>query len=392
VTGARAVPFRSALPYLAPLVLIALEWGFLSPTPALGDHFQFWAAGRIVVDGRSPYDPTAWAAAIAPYGSSPEGVAANTITPDILGPAFWLYPPQTAFIFAPFAALPLSIGIPLLHLALLGACMAGAILTARAVGLQGIGLALGLSAAVVSLPFAIGVRDGHLDGIALTGMALSYAGLRGGRARTFASGTLLASLKPHVTAVFVVVALAYAAARDRRALFGAGALVALVAAAAEIRTPFPFAVVPTAVVDRSVGDSTSTTALARDLGGGAPLAALLVVLAIAAAAIALRWARPERRPAVAFGALSALSLVPITYLHEYDDLLTLPAILASLALATAGRPRVLVAAAAIALLAIVPWVLFFWWSLAGDERPWRTGLLGALPILALLLLAAAARE
>ncbi len=63
MTG-RAVA-RAIAPYLAPLAVLALEWRLLSPAPALADHFQFWAAGHMVVTGASPYDRAAWEAMAA---------------------------------------------------------------------------------------------------------------------------------------------------------------------------------------------------------------------------------------------------------------------------------------------------------------------------------------
>src|SRR5205814_7888163 len=110
-------------------------------------------------DGASPYDQGAWAA-MAAYGPLPGGVTTNTAIELAQARYPWLYPPQTAFAFAPFAALPLGVGIPLLHIAVLAGALGGVVAAARASGLRGGRLALALTLVVVSQPFVIGVRAG----------------------------------------------------------------------------------------------------------------------------------------------------------------------------------------------------------------------------------------
>jgi len=157
------------LPSAIPLLVMLLERPILSPMPAPADHFQFWAAGHLIATGRSPYERASWVE-MAAYGPVPEGAAVNTVLggPQVTG-TFWLYPPQTAFLFAPFGALPIPLGVQLLNLFVLAAAVLALVMAARCVGLSGSRLAFALTLAVTSAPFVVTVRDGHPTGVVLAG-------------------------------------------------------------------------------------------------------------------------------------------------------------------------------------------------------------------------------
>lgn len=381
---------RSIWPYVVPLGVIALEWQLLSPAPALADHFQFWAAGHLAATGRSPYDRDAWVA-MAALGAVPEGVAVSTVSQNLaLTRYMWLYPPQTAFALVPFGALPVALGVPLLHLAVLAATVLGVVLAARTIGLTGTRLAFALTLTAVSQPFVIGVRDGHPIGLVLAGLTLVFAGLRDRRAWPLALGVVLVSLKPHIAIAFGLAALLYVVVRRDRRTFAVAGL-ALAAVTIPPALLFPFAALGGAAEERLALDLSTIGALARDLGDGPALVAAIVLVALGATVAALRASSADRRDAVLFGAGMALSLALSPYVHDYDQLLVLPAAYAALRLAQGSRAELAVMALVALLVAVLPWVLFFWWPLLdqGDRR-FQAGALGALPILVLAGLAAAA--
>ncbi len=393
IRGRLRAAISAAWPYLAPIAVVALEWPLLSPMPAVADNFQFWAAGHLVASGASPYDRAAWEG-MAAYGPVAGGVALNTVPRNLRQTAaVWLYPPQTAFVFAPFGALPLSIGVPLLHFAVIAAAAGGVVLAARAVGLRGARLAFVLTLAAISQPFVIVVRNGHPDGLVLAGLALTFLGLRDQRAWQVAAGAVLVSIKPQIALAFVLAAVAYVIAhRDIRALAAAVGAVAAATIPAWSVHPFPIASLFGSTDQRLGLDLSTTAALARDLGGGVALTLSIAALSLGAAAYALRAARPAARAVVAFGSLTALSLVVAPYVHDYDELLALTAALAAAAIAAGTKIELRVVPLVAILVAAVPWLLFFWWPLLGQgDRPFQGGALGALPPLELIFLAAVVR-
>lgn len=382
---------RWIAPYLAPLAVLALEWRLLTPVPAVADHFQFWAAGHLAATGRSPYDRGAWEA-MAALGPVPGGVAISTVQQNLdLTEHLWIYPPQMAFALVPFGALPLEIGVPLFHLFIAVSAAIGVALAAHVAGLWGVRLAFALTLAAVSGPFVIGVRDGHPIGLLLAGMALVFLGLRDRRWWMLALGVTIVSLKPQLALFFGLGVLAYVLLRrDRTAFAVAGLTLTAVTLPAALAHPFPFAALSEAPAERLVLDLSTTAALARDLGGGTPLTVALWAVAFAAAVVAMRAPRRGLRGAVPFALVLGLSLVVLPYVHHYDQLLILPVAFTAIAVSAGTRRELPIAATVALLLAVISWALFLWWPLQGEEdRRLLWGPLGALPLLALLVLAAA---
>jgi hypothetical protein len=389
VTSTRAA--RALIPYLVPLLLIVIEWPVLWPAPALADHFQFWVAGHMVVTGQSPYDRSAWEAAAA-YGPIPGGVAVNTVIQNLaLTQVMWLYPPQTAFLFAPFGALPLTVGLALLQAFVLVTAALSLALSAWAMGLAGPRLAFALTLAALSQPFVITVRDGQLTGIVLAGMVLAYLGMRDRRPWLLGLGVALVSVKPHIAIAFGLGVLGYLLLKkDWRGLVVAAVALLCVTLPAEIRDPFPLALLTSAGGERLALDLSTVGAVARDLGGGAPLTALLLSVAVAAALVAVWSARPASRGAVALAALLVLSVVVAPYAHDYDQLLGVAALFAAIAVASGSRAELVTSGLAATVIAVLPWLLFFWWTLLGQgDRGFRAGPLGILPVLVAVVLAVA---
>ena len=346
----------------------------------------------MAVTGQSPYDRASWEAAAA-YGPEPGGVAASTVARNLqLTRAVWLYPPHAAFAFAPFGALPIELGVPLLHLFVAAVAFVGTATAARATGLTGGPLALALTGAVVSQPFVISVRDGHPIGLLLLGATLAYLGLRRRRHWPLVAGAVLLSFKPQVAALFGVGVIAtLVARRDWRGI--ALTLIALVAALApaELIDPFPFSDVAAATGERLAADLSTLPALARDMGGGVLLTLLLALGLIAACAAAVRVTRGERRANAAFASLLLGSLAVSPYVHDYDLLLCVPAAFVAVGFGMRTRHELPIALGAAGILIVVPWLLFYWWPLAGQgDRIYLGGALGGVPVVFALMLAAAA--
>jgi hypothetical protein len=381
-------------PYAAALLAVLLEWGLLTPEPARADHFQFWAAGHIVATGGSVYDRGAWSE-MAAYGELPDGIAINTVIGNLPKTQdFWLYPPQTAIVLAPFGALPLASGIALLHVFIVATALLAVALSLRAVGLVGVPLGLALVLAVASEPFVMSARAGHPVGLVLLGCALIFLGLRDRRWWLIALGVPLATIKAHIAIAFLVACVVYVLwTRSARAAAAALAGVLLFILPAYLRDPFPVTKLLIAANERSDFDVASATAFAREVGGGPALAAALVLLAGAAAAALIVRAPASLRGGVAFGALVALSLAVAPYAHDYDQLLVLPA--AALPLLGAADPLRAPSrtAAATVLLFLLPYVLLFWWDLGGvpDHSP-RLAAMGVLPLIVLAGAAAFGRR
>ena len=372
--------------------MLLLGLPLLWPTPLVGDNFQFWVAGRMVVSGVSPYDRASWVAAAA-YGAVPGGVAVNTAGLNLaITQQVWLYPPQTAFLFAPFGALPLEIGVPLLHLFILITTFAGIALAASFSGLRGAALGLVLALAILSETFVIPVRNGHPIGLLLIGGVLLLRGVAVRDLRAVALGTALLTLKPQLVLPLAVAAVAYAAARkDQRALTVMAVSAIAVTLPFELLTPFPIGALFESGAERLRVDLSTLPALARDLGDGTALAVGLAALMISLCALSLAWVPREWRGRVAAGSLFALSPALVPYTHDYDLLFGVPAVFVAVALAVAqGRRRIGLLIGSVAL-SFAPWLLFYWWPLTGDgSRRFLGGPLGAVPLVFALALAAVA--
>jgi hypothetical protein len=385
----RSAVARAAAVYAVPLVLVVVLWPILFPIPAVGDDFQFWAAGHMVVTGQSPYDRASWEA-VAAYGPYPGGNINTTQINLGITTAVWLYPPQTAFLFAPFGALPYEIGVPLLHLFILLTGLLAIVAAAREVGLRGARLSFALSIAIVSQPFVVSVRDGHPIGLLVLGAILVYAGVVRQHNGATVLGTALLTLKPHLTGLFALGAFAYLVWRRDWSRVGAMiAGAALITLPFEIATPFPIAALIASGGERVAVDVSTLPALARDLGGGLLLAAGLALLTGAACVVAFVRTPAELRARVALASALIGSLALIPYAHDYDTLLIVPVAFVLLAIGVGSRAEAAIALITTVAILVVPWLLFWWYLADEPHRVLRSGPLGAVPIVLALVLAAA---
>jgi hypothetical protein len=346
----------------------------------------------MIATGQSPYDRTSWEA-VAAYGPEPGGLAANTAALNLrITNAVWLYPPQTAFLFAPFGALPYEVGVPLLHLFILLTGLLALAAGAWVAGLRGVPLAFALTIAVVSQPFVISVRNGHPIGLLVLGAALVIVGIARRRDAPAALGAALLTLKPQLVVIFALGAIASVVwRRDWRRLAAMALGTVLATLPFELATPFPVGTLLASGGERLAVDLSTLPALARDLGGDVPLVIALALVTAALCAVAFVRAPSVLRPRVAFAVALIGSLALVPYAHDYDMLFALPAVFVALALAAGSRAGSAVALLGTIALVFVPWLLFYWWPLAGEpSRRFLGGPLGAVPVVFALALAAAA--
>src|SRR5207249_651226 len=110
-------PVRRIAPWLGPLIVLFIELPSMWTSPHVGDWFLFWYAGHLTAAGLSPYEPASWLPAATQYGAVAGRIAFTSLSGvDVTRPdARWLWPPFVGLALAPFGALPLEIGVPLLH-------------------------------------------------------------------------------------------------------------------------------------------------------------------------------------------------------------------------------------------------------------------------------------
>jgi len=387
------VRFRSVAPYLALAAALAGVWPILwPPGPNLGDHFLLWNVGRMVIEGRSPYDPVAWADAAARFpGPVVEDAAVNVI-PNLQGTGtIWAYPPWTALLFAPFGALPVGLGTSALHLAYVLAGIAASVAFARSFAWRArTTYAVALAISATFQPFVMGTRAGQFGAFILLGIALAFRGLAGG-AGTRSAGALLCSVKPHLFGVFApVFIVVLVRVRGARQLVMPAAVVTVVAATTLLRYPDAIPAMARGVAERTaaVGLFATTWAVVRELTGGVDglVVAILIGAAILASIVAVGRADPELRLPLALACSLALSLVVSPYVQSYDDIVLLPGAFVALYAAERAAPpvRSALAVATIVVAAIAPWLAILTQMLSGTQAA-----SGALPFLFVALLLAA---
>jgi hypothetical protein len=365
-----------------PFLVVVLAAGLLA-SPSANDFFQFWWAGHLVAIGRSPYDPAAWTAAIA-YGPAAGAVAQNCVASDAAA-CLWIYPPWTAWMFAPSGALGPEAGIATQRIALLAALAGGVVLWARAARATDASVAPLLVAVAASAPFVRDIVTGHFEGLLLIGLFLLGTGLRDTGTWRIVAGTLLLALKPHLFLALAPLVVVWLVSRRayRTLLVTAVALAALaVVGVASDPSAWP-AVLGRSTAKQELGGATTWGFSAAIAGTGAPLVAtILVAVAVVSAVLAWRWSRPPDRATVLVGAGSALSLAVAPYLQSYDLVLLCPAV--AIALAALRRPAAVVAAAVVIGTTWLAYLL----ELSGDPRAFA----GVLPAVMLAALALSVRQ
>lgn|GEM_PF-1129588 len=318
---ARHVPLAVAL-----IVTLPLLW----PTSYPGDHFTFWAAGRIVASGHSPYDARAWtdpaidAAAATGLVTDMRSVIAQCCA------VIWAYPPWTAVALAPFGALPLPLGVPLFHLTSLTAAVVAAVALARSLPWLDQRLyALALALFALSEPFIIGVRGGHFVGLLLGGVFLVQLGLLRNRLWPLVVGTVLLSLKPHAALVLAAVVLAYLLTHKRWShIAWTSATLGAIAIPSLIAYPDSLAAIAAGSRERAgVQGGTTWTLLSQLDGAWLEMFAAALLFALATVSIlSVRLAPARFRIHATVAAALVIGLAAVPYLQDHDHLLFVPAL------------------------------------------------------------------
>jgi Glycosyltransferase family 87 len=388
MVGSRAL--RVLLPLVPMILAIAALWPLARPIEGVGDTFQFWFAGHLVATGRSPYDRPAWAAAGSIYGPPAANVAMACADPNA-GACAWVYPPATAWLFAPFGVADVNLGLSGVNAFVLLTAFIGVLAAVVMFGPSGGGArTLLLMTAVSSHPFVYDIHAGHFIGLELLGVAAMTHGLRERRDWWLVFAVLALSLTPHLFIVLIpIVVFALVARRRWRSIAWSAAALFAVLIAGAIAQPEAFS----AILERA-GAKTALTwstpwALAQVIAPAAPLLVFgaLVGLAAIAAITVFSAAPPDDRELALISAGTALSLAVTPYAQPYDLLLLVPAI----AFAARGVARA-PAAPRVALLAALPLVYVggTWFPLFA-ARLWEDGnrMLGLVPVLVLALAAIA---
>jgi hypothetical protein len=383
---------RSLLTYVLFIVLLVAA-APIGPTEITGDAFYFWYAGHLVVTGTSPYDHHAWAAA-GSYGDLAVNVVANCTPSADTAECLWVYPPLTAWLFAPFALFDVHTGLILLRLFSFITAAVGVVLLGRWIRPQSqLTRALTICACVVSQPFVFDVHAGHFEGLGIIGLVLLAGGLNSRRALPVVLGALLLSLKPHL---YILVAATVLVVLLRRhqwwSLAMTAATLTSVIGLSLVRYPEALsAMVNGSSVKAASGIGWATTlAFAGSLVPDSAWLGDLVVFAIAFAGlwVALRFIPRAFQVDALIAGAAALSLVFSPFVHPYDLMSTFLAF--ALALAIAGQLpiafRIFLQSLFALTLAIGTWIAI----VASNVQERVQGPPGALPVLALVFLGTAA--
>lgn len=389
---------RRCLPFVGLGLASWYAWPIVPDTPQLGDHFLFWFAGNLVLNGGSPYDLSSWQL-MRTYGPMPEGAVVNVLygVGDSQLENLWAHPPWTALAMVPFGALPLTAGVLAWHAVLVIAGLAVLVAGAWSVGLRrGPALAVALAAVALSNPFVTALRTGHFDVLVALGAVLLTIGLVRARPPLVVIGALVAVLKPHVV-LFVLPVAAWTLVRAR----AWGTIVATIAPLAAM-TAVSLAVVPlylprlVARLDvKSENGLATTWELGRQLMPSQPLglAVLLILMAFVSAVVVYRATPVEGRTAVRMALAMALSLVVAPYANAYDGVLLAP--LVFVAFGFLERRPIALAITGIAVVGLS------WWLSVGLVADWASqsataivpiGTLGGAACIALLTRAVTLRS
>jgi hypothetical protein len=382
---------KHVLPWLLPGLLIALELPFVWTIPHVGEWFVFWYAGHLVATGQSPYEPASWLAATRDYGALPHGITVNTFDGWDLSrvqlDGRWLWPPLAGILLAPFGALPLDVGIPLMHVVWIAAGLASAFALVRILVPPPL-RPLALAVVVVSPPLVQVMRASSVTLAILPSVVVVFAALRRKSGAWLGVAVSGLSIRIQLFAILAAALLVQLAVRRLwRVTLIAVAVWALVAIAALALSPVPLDPSLLEAARRfTEHDNVSTWRLAWAIDPDlvAPIALTLIGATALLVAIAIRNAGTARDEVLVAASLAfAVGVQP--YAHMYDQLALVPAWLIALRSSALWPAR----ARALLVAAIIVVALGYGWAgyLVGAAGMRAAGALG--PLFALALLAGA---
>lgn len=385
---------KRLVPWFGPLIVLILEVPFIWTSPHVGEWFAFWYAGHVIARGASVYDPTAWVSAARDYGPVAHGIAINTsagVGLTVLEhDSRWIWPPMVGILLAPFGALPVEVGVPLLHLTTIGVAIASTIALTRVLvpsPLRPLALTLLFASPSLVQP----MRAATMTILVLPGFALLFAALRVATARRLALAALLVAVRPQL---FVLTLPPVAAVFVRHGALRLLATAALLWSAAQA---IAFALSPVPLDPRlldaarafTLQDNSSTWRLAYELLPDAvlPAAAVLIAFAAALAIVAVRRAAPDRRDDVLVAAALAVAIAVVPYAHTYDHVALFPIWLLAIraGFEVTGSHRVAIGVGVVAI------ALGYAWSAYLVGAAGFRAAIGVTPYLGLALLAMTSR-
>lgn len=382
------------VPWFGPLVVLILELPLIWTTPHVGEWFVFWYAGHLVASGTSVYDPAAWVSATRDYGAVAHGIAINTsagVDISVLEhDSRWIWPPMVGLVLAPFGALPLEVGVPLLHLVTIGLAIASAIALARVLMPAAL-RPLAVTLLVASPSLVQPMRAATMTILVLPGLALLFAAVRAPTVRRLSLAALFVAVRPQL---FLLTLPPLAAVFARKGTLRMLATAALLWSAAQA---IAFALSPVPLDPRlldaarafTLQDNSSTWRLVYELVPDAvlPAAAVLIALAAALATIAVRRAPPDRRDDVLVAAALAVATAVVPYAHTYDHVALFPVWLLAIRAGSevTGSHRVAIGVGVVAI------ALGYAWSAYLVGAAGFRAAIGVTPYLGLALLALTSR-
>jgi hypothetical protein len=319
---------------LGAVVLVASGYADRSADIVMHNDFAgFWAGSRTIIDGATPYDPTAFVATIDRYG---------TEHPPVYG-----YPGWVAVAFVPFALLPVPVGSAIWTIGGIVAAVVALRLVLRrwCPGVPVIHTLAGLTL-LASQPARLTVLLGQWGFVLLAGSAAAAAWLASARAARAGASSAVFLGKPQlfVAAALGLTVAAVAGGQARRFLIAAlGVTAAAVGISLIVLPGWPAAwraTVPGVLLPDPPQTTTTFTLLYGLVGpNGIPIAVGLVVVA---AILALQF-RPESDSWLAMWL--ALSPVAAVYAWSYDHVLLIVPLVIATGVALRRSRRLAVAAA-----------------------------------------------
>jgi hypothetical protein len=317
------------------------------------DMFQFWAAPRLLLEGRDPYDVTDWAGIYEREARHP------VATPP--PPARHIYPLWSAVPLLPLAALPFDAAAPIwlaaqvVAVALAVRALAGVFALRRRDRFVLYGLAASFQ------PVWLIAGGGNATGFVLAAFVAALA-LAPRRPRAAGAALALVALKPHPLFLGVPALIGATGGPGRARLVAAAAAVfaLLLVVTVPLGPDWPAKWADAAIARQltPTGSNATVWTIGRVLPG-APLIAPLLAAA-ACAGFALWWRRGRPGPAVMVAGSVALSLFLTPHGWSYDHILLLIPLAATLAGVGSleGARRLAALTAVAALTTLLPWILY----------------------------------
>ena len=364
--------------------LLAPDWLTHEDVALQNDFFQYWSAGRYVLEGHDPYDHEAFTAYQSSLGWKNEK------------PILTWNPPWAIGLFLPFSMLRYAPAMWLWFL------VQGALITASAVavwrhltgGRRGetpvVALALLFPPSLLSLGF------GQLSGWLCVGVSLALLGVARRDGRLVGLALVFLSLKPHFTFLLLLGLLAWALvhALRRTAVTAAAGVALLLAAPLAARPRLPLDYLSTVLTSQPREFVSDTLGAGLRLLAGwehfwiqfLPLAAGVTWLGIQGA----RLARGRSLPPDAVPLLALVSALAAPYGWVFDNVTAIPALVTAWACLRepAARPdrRLFLAGFALFLVGLLGLHAWLW-----DPMQWVHGWVPAFLLAAYLAVRGRAR-